>query len=195
MSLHHSEISIWADEIKDFPNFIPIKVWNMLQFFMVKGSRTLLGKENLIPIPDLKYCVFSPKEERYYHCKYRGYNVDTLYFYRKNLNFSGEDNAVEVLRRYVEDGNVTLLLRQSQFTDIELFLQRLWKSHLSGDGQIRYRDYINLLEQSLRLEDYKSYSQRLVGYKTVVNQFETRIKDIWDECYKSSIPTFSNINK
>jgi len=45
----------------------PVKVWNLLQFFTLAGRRNVLTKTNLIPIPDLKYCVLNG--EKHYYVK------------------------------------------------------------------------------------------------------------------------------
>jgi hypothetical protein len=186
MNVKRDEISCWAESLQDFlPEYTPIKVWNLLQFYRLSGKKTVLAKDNLEPLV-VKYCTFSPQEGKYYIKDFRGYNVNTLYWYRRDLDFSGDDVAVETLRRYVYDTEiVSLLFTPEQMEDTKLFLQKLWKSHFSTDGTVRYKDYINLLDQVIKLEDYKEYSRSLTGFATVCHQFELRITAIWDEVYKS----------
>ena len=170
------------DEAKK-DGYAPVKVISLLQFFTLPGRRSVMSKENLEPIPDLKYCVYSPAEDKYYIRDYRNYDIDTLFFYRRSDTFSGEDTAVESLRRYIEDGNVWILFTKEQVSDTTAMLEKLWKSQLSGEGKLDYRIYLNLLDQSLRLEDYQGYAKNLTGYKTVCKQFTDRIAELWREAY------------
>jgi hypothetical protein len=165
--------------------YTPIKVDNLLQFFTLEGRKTTLAKANLIPIPNLQYLLFSPQETRYYIKTYRGWSVDVLFFYRKTMDFSGQDEAVDNLRRYVIDGNIWLLYDKQSITDMSAFLKRLWKANFNDEGQVPYKLYIQLLQESINYEDYKSYASHLTGYKTVCNQFEIRIKELLDKIHKT----------
>ena len=185
--VYHNEISIWAYDLYSIKDYTPVKVWNLLQFYKPEGKKTVLSKENMVPIKDVRYTIFSATENKYYIKKFRNYNVDTLYFYRKNYDFYGEDAAVESLRNYVYDQNVHLLLNNEQMEEINTFLQRLWKTRFTGDAKVKYRLYINLLDQSLKLEDYRTYSTNLMGRKTVINQMEIRINSIWEEIYNYTL--------
>ena len=180
------DISSWGDSLEDFkPEYTAIKVRSLLQFFILEGRKTVLIKENLIPIPDLHYAVHSSYQNRYYFRRYRGYDIDTLYLYRKSLTFSGESTEVENLQRYVYDGNVHILLTNEQTENTRSMLRRLWKSHFVVAGAVPYKLYLNLLDQSLRLEDYRENLQGAEGYRTTCHQFEERIRAIWDEIYKT----------
>ena len=181
--IHHDDISIWVDSLSTLePEFTIIPVWNTIQFFQLKGKHTVMSAENLEPIKDVRYSVKSG--EKFFVKKYRNYSLDELFFYRRNLTFSGADHAIESLRRYVDDRNVNLLLNKEQYEEISSMLERQWKSHFVTPGRVQYKHFIALLNEYIRLEDYKSFSQGLLGSKTVVSQFETRIKNIWDEIYK-----------
>ena len=183
IKIHHDDISIWVDSLDALkPEFTIIPVWNTIQFFQLKGKHTVMIAENLEPIKDVRYSVKSG--EKFFVKTYRNYSLDELFFYRRDLTFSGADYAIESLRRYVDDRNVSLLLTKSQFDEINETLARIWKSHFVTPGRVQYKHFIALLNESIRLEDYKSYSQGLLGSKTVVSQFETRIRNIWDEIYK-----------
>lgn len=180
MNLRSSDLSQWFDDLKDAePEYTSIKVWSLAQFFKVKGKRTILCKEGLEPIKDIQYVIFSPQEKRYYLKTYRNYSLTALYFYARDIDFGGESVEIENLRRYVQDGNVYLLYTKELMEETTEFLKRLWKSQFNSDGQVRYRDYIDLLTQSIDLEDYKDYSRELTGHKTVCNQFKMRINAIW----------------
>ena len=143
-----------------------------------------LIKDNLEPIPDLKYLLYSPQEEKYYVKDFRGYDLDTFYFYRPTLTFSGEDEAVKSLRGYIEDGNIYLLLTPEMVTDTSKMLQRLWKTNLEGEGKVSYRLYVEILDLSLKLEDYKDYGRELTGFKTACHSIELKIDALWKKVYE-----------
>jgi hypothetical protein len=186
MTLHSDDICTYGDKIEDFEGYKPIKVWNLLQFYKVEGRKTTLEKSNLEPLV-VKYAIFSPTDLRYYLKDFRGYSVDELYFYRQTLTFSGESLEIENLRRYAYDTNVVLLFTPEQMEETKLFLQKLWESHFKSKGQVKYKSYIDLLDQVIKLEDYREYSKSLTGFQTVCHQFDLRIAGIWDEIYKSKI--------
>jgi len=180
MNLQSSDISKWFDSLEDTkPEYAPVKVWNTLQFFRMKGRTSVLMADNLEPIPGLQYVVFSPKENRYYLKESREWDLNRLYFYRRSLDFSGDDTSVEQLQRYVYDGNVWLLFTPAMVEDMKAMLARVYNGHYKNEGTLDYRTYIALLENSLKLEDYKEYGSNLTGFKTVCNQFDETIKALW----------------
>ncbi len=145
-----------------------------------------LVKANLEPIRYLYYVVFAKAEGRYYMRLSRPYSVDDLYFY-----YSGRgetDEAIENLRRYVMDGNVWLLFTVQQIADTSAMLERLWKAHLSGDGKLDYRIYLQILETSLKFEEYKDASKELTGYKTVCRTYENALLDLWKRAFEKNKP-------
>ncbi len=184
--IYHSEISYWVSDLGDIKDYVHIKVWNVLQFYQLEGRKTVLSRYNMIPIERLRYVIFSPSEKRYYIRTFNNYSLNRLYFRRWAVDNLSEDEACESLRRYIIDENVYLLFNKRQQEEMRIFLQRLWKSRFEGEGTVRYKDYINLLDQSLQLEDYREYGKNLIGYKTVEHQFEIRISEIWNEIYKKS---------
>jgi hypothetical protein len=186
MQIKSDDISTWADNLDDFkPDYTPIKCWSVLQFFKLKGKRTVMSKDNIENIKDLHYCIFSEKEKRYYFRAYHDYNLMQIYFYRKDLDFSGSDTAIESLRRYVYDGNVYLLLTNEQVEETKVMLQRVWNSQFKIEGKLDYRIFIQLLDTSLKLEDYKEYGSNLTGFRTVCNQMETHIRELWQKSLKN----------
>lgn len=191
MPLQSNEISKWYESLEDVKadGYTPIKCFSPLCFFRMRGRTSTLIKENLEPIPDLKYIVLSPKEERYYLKEYREWDIDSFYFYRKTLDFSGDDPAREQLRRYIDDDNVWLLFTDEMVEDTKAMLARVYNGHFTKKGTIAYRDYINLLEQSLRYKDYKEYGKSLTGFKTVSNQFQKTIRGIWLSAYNKQNKT------
>lgn len=174
---------ISTDEVK--PEYYPIKVCNILQFYRLDSRKTVISKDNVIPILNVNYLVFSPHEKKYYLRVFRNWTVSQGYFYRKDLDFSGEDTAIENLKRYITDDNVWLILAKDEIEVVSNMLKRLWKSHFVTSGKLPYKSWIELLEVSLDLEDYRYFGKDLMGYKTICHRYEMHIKAIWDEAYKS----------
>ena len=166
------------------PEYKSVPVWNVLQFYRLIGRKTVMCAANLEPIPDLNYLVFSPQENRYYLRQSQNWSLNELYFYRKDIDFSGENETILALHRYVSDNNLFLLFLGSQVEETTQMLQRLYKSHFVGEGKVSYKAWLKLLDESLKLEDYKGYGSSLPGFKTVCNQFNLRIGAIWEGIYK-----------
>lgn len=186
MSLHKEEDSEWYDSIEDAKDvYTPIKCWSVLQFYTPKKKATTLIKSNIEVIRYLHYLVYSPAEQRYYKKFFRAYDLDTLYWYRKTITFSGEEVAVENLRRYTDDGNVTLLFTKQQIDDTMAILERLWGGHFSEPGKLLYKDYVTLLELSLDYEDYKDTGKNLTGFRTVCKSFDDKIADVWQKAWNN----------
>lgn len=157
----------------------PIKVTSLLQFFTLSGKKSIISRENMTPIPDLRYCVFTSAANRYYIREYRGYSISELYF------VSLQNEAKHNLRRYVEDGTVTLLMDKDQVADTTDMLKRLWTAKFKTEGKLSYPIYLEIVKAILDLEDYKDYGKSLVGFKTVINQFDLQIKDLWQKASES----------
>lgn len=166
--------------------YTPVKCFSVLMFFTLAGRKTVMSKNNLIPIDNLLYLVLAKGEEKYYLREYRqAYSVDELFFYRPCLGFSGEDESVESLRRYVDDERVWLLYTQEMINDTNAMLQRLWKANLQGEGKIPYKMYIRILEAELKKEDYMDYGRALVGFRTCIKLQDENIQAMWKSCYSS----------
>jgi len=157
----------------------PVKVWNLLQFFQLSGRRNVLTKANLIPIPDLRYTVLNG-EKKYYISEFRqNYTVDMVYFYRKSMDFSGEDTAIENLRRYVDDRRLWLILTAEQIEQTKSMLARVYKAQFHQEGTLDYKLYIQILELSLKLEDYEDWGKHLTGFKTACKIMLDHILKLW----------------
>jgi len=165
------------------PELNHIKVGNILQFYTLAGRKTVISKDNVIPIPNLKYCVYTESGKKYYLRDFHPWTLDEFYFYRRTIYFSGEEEAIESLKRYINDDNVHLLMNNGQVQEMSALLKRMWKSQFMGDGKLPYKSWIALLQTSLDYDDYKDFGKDLMGYKTVCNQYEKHIRAIWDEAY------------
>ena len=181
-----NETSKWVTDLEAVkPEYTPIKVWSTLQFYQLIGRRTVLAKDNLTPIPDLHYLVFSPPEGRYYLKEFRGYSVDELHFYRRTLTFSGESEPIMILKHYVSDNHVFCCFTETQINDIKEMLSRVYRANVQSMGELRYKTFIHLLEVSLMREDYAEYYSSGMGYKTIINKFDQEILALWQSCLKN----------
>jgi hypothetical protein len=174
-----------TDEMKE-DGLTPIKVTSLLQFFTLAGKKSVLSKDNLIPIPNLTYVVLAkyPGGDRYFLREFHNYSIDELYFYRQTETFSGQSTAIENLRKYVSDRRVTLLYTSEQVADTQDMLRRLYKAEFKTEGQLDYKLYLTILEQNLLYEDYRDTGKSLTGFKTVCNQFQLRIAELWKSAKK-----------
>jgi hypothetical protein len=151
---------------------------HVLQFFKIKDRRTILEKNNLIPIPNLQYLLNSKQENRFYVKNYPGYSVDEIFFYYKDKN-AEVNESIESLMNQVSAGNITLLFNKDMVTDMKSMLLRIWKSKYTTEGTLKYEDYIPVLSEILRFEDFKDNQNGVTGYKTVCEMFNVRINEMW----------------
>jgi len=158
------------------------KKWGILEI----KSLASLEKNNLIPIPDLQYLIYAKAENRYYVHTYAGYNVDQLYFYYQDTH-AEVNEAIEDLQTKVSNGTVYLLYTKQMIEDMKVMLSTVYKSHINGEGTIDYKDYIELLTESINLENYESVGE-VTGYKTVTNEFNKRINEIWNRAHRKNHP-------
>src|SRR5512133_2339874 len=116
MNLQSNEYSSWFTNLKDDikPEYMAKSISSVLSFYKLCGRRSGLAIENLVPIENVAYTVFSEAEGRYYLREFRNYPVDNLFWYRPTLTFRADDPGVESLRRYVTDGNVHILFTPEQ---------------------------------------------------------------------------------
>jgi hypothetical protein len=163
------------------PEFTPIKVVSLLQFFKLMGKKTVLIKDNLEPIPNLSYIVQS-FDNVYYKRDYRGYSVDELFFYFERDGAVQE--AIEALRSYVSDGKVWLLYTPDMIAEMKVTLARVYKSQFNGEGTLTYKVFISILEQSIKFEEFQDRMKGITGFKTVCNSFTTNINSLWEQCRK-----------
>jgi hypothetical protein len=179
MVLHETEISKYYESLDEArqDGFAPVKATTVLCFYKLDGRKTTINKESLVPITYLQYLVFSPLENRYYLKSFRNYDVGTLFFYEDKDHV--ENVAIEQLRRYIYDGNVYLIFNKQQVADMSSMLCRVWKAVRSDEGKLGYKDWLTLVETSLKLEDYQYYGKNLTGFKTVCKMMQDSINDLW----------------
>jgi hypothetical protein len=163
------------------PEFTPIKVVSLLQFFRLTGKKTVLIKDNLEPIPNLSYIVQS-FDNVYYKRDYRGYSIDELFFYFERDGAVQE--SIEALRSYVIDGKVWLLYTPEMIEEMKVTLARVYKSQFNGEGILTYKVFISILEQSIKFEEFQDRMKGITGFKTVCNSFSTNINSLWEQCRK-----------
>lgn len=173
------------DEVRA-DGLVPVKVKSLLEFFTLRGRTSTLAKENFIPLPCLKYCVLG-SDKRYYVREFRQiWTIDMVYFYRKSLDFSGSDEAIDALHRYVYDDRAWLILDKEQVESVSAMLTRVYSANLSDKGKLPYRLYLEIAEASLKLEDYKDYGKNLTGFKTSCKIQEDYISGLFKQAYEQN---------
>lgn len=173
------------EEIKS-NGYMPIHVRSVLEFFALAGRKTVLSKENLVPIPDLKYVVLNGENRYYVKEVHKDWTLDAIYFYGRNASLFTEDCAIENLRRYVDDHRVWLILTADQIVDVTNMLTRLYKANLSSEGKLNYRLYLEIVDAILRLEAYKEDHKNDTGFKTRCKIQEDHIKELWKSASKKN---------
>jgi len=132
-------------------------------------------KRNIEPLRYLHYVVYAASDKRYYFNLFRHCLLEDLFFYVH------DNEEMQHLRKFVEDGTVTLLMSKQQVMDTTALLTRLWSANLTGEGKLSYIIYLQIMEKTLLLEDYKGHGRELTGYKTVCNKMELEIADLWKQ--------------
>lgn len=165
----------WFDSLDDAKEdgYYPVKATSLLQFFILKGKTIKILKENLESIRYLYYVVYAGSDKRYYFRLFRHCLLEDLFFYVH------DNKEMQHLRKFVEDGTVTLLMTKQQVMDTTALLTRLWSANLTGEGKLPYKIYLQIMEKTLLLEDYKGHGRELTGFKTVCNKMELEIADLW----------------
>jgi len=163
----------------------PIAVKSPIQFMTLVGKRTTLLKENLTPLEcDYVILAKTAEYERYYLRKTRGWTVDEIYFNRRTLTFSGDDETIEGLHRYIYDDRTWLLYTPEMVEETKKMLARVLKGNINGEGKLKYTTFIDILERSIRLEDYKDIQKGITGFKTACHLQEEAIRDLFKSCIK-----------
>jgi hypothetical protein len=144
-----------------------------------KENSTDLAKENLEPLV-CNYVVHTKAENGIYYLRtYSGrWSVDTLYFMRKSLDFSGDDVPMETFQRYVFDDRVWMLLTQEQVDETKKMLDRVRKANVKT-GVLDYRTYITILEAEIRLEEYRVCYSSGMGFRTGCKLQEDNVRNMW----------------
>jgi len=186
----HTDDNGWSyyetlDELRA-DGLAPVKVWSLLQFFMLKGRTTNIVKENFIPIPRLRYCVLG-SDNRYYVREFRQiWTIDMVYFYRKSLDFSGDDEAIDALHRYVYDDRAWLILDKEQVGGISAMLTRVYNANLSDKGKLPYKIYLEIADLSLKREDFAENQKNITGYRTALKIMDDKIGELFKQAYEQN---------
>jgi hypothetical protein len=161
---------------------------HVLCFFKLEGRKSVIEKANLEPIMNLQYLIHSKIENRYYLKTYAGYSVDEIFFYYRDKN-AEVNEAIETLMNQVSAGVVTLLFTKEMVDDTKAMLQRVFKQNAKTDGAVAYVDFIPLLDEILKHNDYREYGRDLTGYKTVNSLFTQRIVEMWHQIRMKNLKT------
>jgi hypothetical protein len=161
-----------------------VKCWNTLQFYQLPERKSIITIDSMEPIPGLHYVIKPKNKDIYFLKEFRLYPIRELFFYYQHTEGKEINESIETLRTYVAEGMINLLFTEDQITDIRNMLQRICRTRYPYNT-LSYRRYIDLLEQTLRYEDYKDYGKNLVGFKTVCLRYEEIIKQCWEKALKN----------
>ena len=175
-----NEVDSWyglLDEMRA-DGYTPVKCVSPLCFFTLEGRKTVLSYDNIIPIKGMEYVYKAG--DKFFLRKSREWSLDEIYFYRPTLTFSGYDEAMEILRMRIVCGQVWVLFTKDMVADMSAMLSRLYSSYWKGEGKVPYKIWIELLEESLRLEDYKATSSNKLGFRTQCKIKTDKIDALWN---------------
>ena len=175
-----NEVDSWyglLDEIRA-DGYVPVKCISPLCFFTLAGKKTVLIAENIIPIPRMEYVYKAG--DKFYLRKSREWSLNEIYFYRPTLTFSDYDEDMEILRQRIVMGLVWVLFTKDMVADMSAMLSRLYSSYWKGEGKVPFRLWIEILEENLRLEDYKANFSSQIGFRTNCKIKEDKITALWN---------------
>jgi len=179
---HEENNSVWYDSIEDVkPEFISVKAVSLLSLFRLKGRTSTITTDNLEPLLPLKYLLHSPQENKFYLKDYKGYTLKEL----MDAVYAGSEPTINSLVNYVYDGNIYLMFDKEGISDMTQMLCRIYNAHFTDKGKLNYSDYIKLVKEITDYEYYQSYGKNLTGAKTVSNQLQLSIDELWNNAYKS----------
>ena len=185
MNLKSDDISQWGESLDDFkPEYSPVKVWSPIQFYTLQGKRTTIALDNFIPIDfDLVYALYSPQEEKYYFKFFNNIPLGTVLFYKTDNEWDSWDLDLNNLRQRIDAGLIYLLLTPEQVNDTRSKLRSLYRANLSDDGQLDYKTYIKIVALALQYENYKDTCKSLTGYRSVCNDFDEKLAELWKTAF------------
>ena len=187
MEIRSNDQSRWAESLKDFkPNYDVVRVWNPLQCYQLIGRKSTLILENFQPIPELTYCYLSPAENRYYIKTFPDIPLWKMCYAEPDPVW---DSFLLDFKKRIDDRNVYMILTLKMVKNTTEMLKRVFHGNLSWKGEVDtknfYPIYIELVDASLRYEDYKNNCKALTGYKTICNVMDTTVKDLWKKAYET----------
>ena len=174
--------SKWLISLDDakVEGYYAIPVTHFLSFFRLKGRTSIISIENLKSYCG-DYLLYSPQEKRYYIKEYHGY----LYNEFMDLVYSGVDIFINNLSNYIANGHIWLLYNGDMVKEMKAMLGRVYKTHFTGEGMLSYKLFIQILDLTVKLEEYKDYGRGLTGTKTIQNQLQSQINELWNIAFKN----------
>jgi len=153
-----------------------IKCTSTVEFYGLRGRSVKICKENLEPLFGMWYAIYAPPIAG----DTDSYKYADRYFPRQLRDTDNYEESIKELRRYVKDGNLWLLLSQSDMERITETLQRLYRAYHKTEGQLDYRkQYIPLMENSIALELYIQRQKSAPDYMTKIKVWEAHIKSLY----------------
>lgn len=175
---HHNNNFCWYNNLEECkPHYTAVKVYDFIQFFTLKPRASSLILQNVIPLEGIAYVYKDPMEEKYFLKRFRGWTFEEM--------VKEDDEAIKILKARIDANAVWLMLTLQNISDTTEMLKRVWGGHYSEKGKLNYTDFIGLLKLSLQYEEYKDTQKSLTGYRTVCNQLEKQIKEIWQKAWDS----------
>jgi hypothetical protein len=130
-----------------------------------------MSATNLEPIHNLTYAYKAPDEDKFYIKHYRDWSYEEM--------TKSDDSAIQTLRGRIEGGQVHLMFTLQNIADMADLLKRIYKSQFHKEGKLDYKLFLQLLDVSLKYEDYRDYGKSLTGFRTVCNQFDQQLTELW----------------
>jgi hypothetical protein len=170
--------SKWFESLDDVrvEGFYAIPVTTIASFFKLKGRTAIISITNLEPYTG-EYLLYSPSDKRYYIKTYREYEYNKLMDYL----YSGEDSFINSLSNYIANGHIYLLYNADMVSDMKGMLARVYKTHFKKEGTLPYKLYIQVLEVSIKLEEYVDYAKAHTGYRTVISLMQEEVDSLWNQ--------------
>jgi len=169
---HHKDGFCWYNDLSEAkPHYAPVKCYNILQFFSLRGRSTTISIGNIAPIHGISYCYFA--DGKYFMKHYRGWSYEDLY--------KSEDEALRILKARIDAKQVWLMFTLQNISDMTEALKRVYKSQFKEEGKLDYKLFIELMDVICKYEEYRDYGKNLTGFKTCCNIFDKKLNELWSK--------------
>ena len=160
------DIIHYVESLQDesLQGYTPFKIHHVMELYKIEGKKSLISTESVVFRENLKYCVYSPVEQRYYlrHTK--------LPLERESVS--------ERLSGHIKDKNTWVLFSGEDIEDMDSLLRRLHKFYYKEEGKMDYKVYIRLMITVLAKEKFINFNRSSLAYKSTVAQYDRLIKEI-----------------
>jgi len=180
--IHSDDNSSWYESLDETKadGLSPVKAITLYYLFRLKGRTSIITLDNIEPIFPVKYLLFSQAENRYYIKELREYQLREFL----DLVYNGSDPFINNFVNWIADGNVYLLYTKEMVEDMTAMLIRVHNAKLSVKGKLSYPLFLDILELTVKYEDYKDFAKDLTGYRTVCHTFDQGLEELWRKAIK-----------